>query len=85
MRWSTLVRCAYSAVSTDWRIDLYRIDVATGEAAPIVQPVLAVLTGGPGNDLFFGFNQGWIHEADDLRFQTQDRKVSARLQYTFRF
>ena len=39
----------------------------------------------PGNDLFFAFNQGWIHEEDDLRFRPQDRKVSAKFQYTFRF
>jgi hypothetical protein len=39
----------------------------------------------PGNDFFFAFNQGWIHEEDDLRFMAQDRKVSAKLQYTFRF
>jgi hypothetical protein len=39
----------------------------------------------PGNDLFFALNQGWIHEEDDLRFRPQDRKVSAKFQYTFRF
>jgi hypothetical protein len=39
----------------------------------------------PGNDLFFAFNQGWIHEEGDLRFRPQDRKVSAKFQYTFRF
>jgi hypothetical protein len=40
----------------------------------------------PGNDLFFAFNQGWIHEQDDhLRFRTQDSKVSAKFQYSFRF
>ena len=39
----------------------------------------------PGNDLFFVFNQGWIHEEDDLRFRAQDRKVSAKLQYSIRF
>ena len=40
----------------------------------------------PGNDLFFAFNQGWIHEdGDHLRFRTQDRKVSAKFQYSFRF
>ena len=40
----------------------------------------------PGNDLFFAFNQGWIQEADgNLRFRTQDRKVSAKFQYSFRF
>lgn len=40
----------------------------------------------PGNDLFFAFNQGWIQEdAGNLRFRTQDSKVSAKFQYSFRF
>ena len=41
----------------------------------------------PGNDLFFAFNQGWIQEEDggNLRFRTQDSKVSAKFQYSFRF
>jgi hypothetical protein len=40
----------------------------------------------PGNDLFFAFNQGWIQEdAGNLRFRTQDTKVSAKFQYSFRF
>jgi hypothetical protein len=40
----------------------------------------------PGSDLFFAFNQGWIHEGDDhLRFRTEDSKVSAKFQYSFRF
>jgi hypothetical protein len=40
----------------------------------------------PGNDLFFAFNQGWIQEAgDNLRFRTEDSKVSAKFQYSFRF
>jgi hypothetical protein len=40
----------------------------------------------PGNDLFFAFHQGWIQEdGDNLRFRTQDGKVSAKLQYSFRF
>jgi hypothetical protein len=39
----------------------------------------------PGNDLFFAFNQGWIHEEGNLRFRPMDRKVSAKFQYTFRF
>jgi len=41
----------------------------------------------PGNDLFFAFNQGWIQEDDGgtLRFRTQDSKVSAKFQYSFRF
>ena len=40
----------------------------------------------PGNDLFFAFNQGWIQEdGDNLRFRTQDSKVSAKFQYSFRF
>ena len=40
----------------------------------------------PGNDLFFAFNQGWIHEdGGNLRFRPQDSKVSAKFQYSFRF
>jgi hypothetical protein len=40
----------------------------------------------PGNDLFFAFNQGWIQEdGDNLRFRTEDSKVSAKFQYSFRF
>jgi hypothetical protein len=40
----------------------------------------------PGNDLFFAFNQGWMHEdGGTLRFSTQDTKVSAKFQYSFRF
>ena len=41
----------------------------------------------PGNDLFFAFNQGWIQEDDraSRRFRTEDRKVSAKFQYSFRF
>lgn len=40
----------------------------------------------PGNDVFFAFNQGWIREdVGDLRFRTQDSKVSAKFQYSFRF
>jgi hypothetical protein len=40
----------------------------------------------PGNDLFFAFNQGWIHEdAGNIRFRTQDSKASAKFQYSFRF
>jgi hypothetical protein len=40
----------------------------------------------PGNDLFFAFNQGWIHEdGGSLRFRTEDTKVSAKFQYSFRF
>ena len=40
----------------------------------------------PGSDLFFAFNQGWIHEdGGNLRFRTQDSKVSAKFQYSFRF
>jgi len=41
----------------------------------------------PGNDIFFVFSQGW--EEDDetrgLRFRPTDTKLSAKLQYTFRF
>jgi hypothetical protein len=40
----------------------------------------------PGNDLFFAFNQGWIHEdGGNLRFRAQDSKISAKFQYSFRF
>jgi len=43
----------------------------------------------PGNDLFFAFNQGWVQEEVDddrsLRFRTQDTKVSAKFQYSYRF
>ncbi len=40
----------------------------------------------PGNDLFIVFNQGWIQEtAAGYNFSTQDSKVSAKFQYTFRF
>ena len=40
----------------------------------------------PGNDLFVSFNQGWINrDPGSLRFIAQDTKLSAKLQYTFRF
>ena len=40
----------------------------------------------PGNDLFFVFNQGWIQDPKGgYRFRPQDSKMSAKLQYTFRF
>lgn len=42
----------------------------------------------PGNDLFFAFNQGWVEEQVDdrsRRFRAQDRKVSAKFQYSYRF
>ena len=42
----------------------------------------------PGNDLFIAFNQGWVHEEGEdrtLRFRTQDSKVSAKFQYSYRF
>ena len=42
----------------------------------------------PGNDLFFAFRQGWIQEPQDrgnLRFRTEDTKLSAKFQYSFRF
>ncbi len=48
----------------------------------------------PGNDLFIAFNQGWIQEDEDgaaatgridRRFRPQDTKLSAKLQYSFRF
>ena len=40
----------------------------------------------PGNDLFFVFSRGWRQDPDaDFRFRAQESKVSAKLQYTFRF
>jgi hypothetical protein len=40
----------------------------------------------PGNDLFFVFSQGWVHDTvDDSRFTPQDSKVSAKFQYSARF
>lgn len=39
----------------------------------------------PGSDFPFVFNQGWVHEEDDLRFRPQDSKVPAKIEYTFRF
>lgn len=41
----------------------------------------------PGNDLFVAFNQGWIQEEDGVgrRFRSEDSKVSAKFQYSFRF
>jgi len=35
------------------------------------------------------FNQGWIHDVEDIRsdrrFRPQDTKLSAKFQYSFRF
>ncbi len=40
----------------------------------------------PGNDLFFVFSRGWRQDPDaDFRFREQESKLSAKLQYTFRF
>jgi hypothetical protein len=42
----------------------------------------------PGNDFFFAFNQGWVQEFEEnrnLRFRSQDSKVSAKFQYSYRF
>ena len=42
----------------------------------------------PGSDFFASFQQGWIHEEDDLgdgRFRALDRKTSVKLQYSLRF
>jgi hypothetical protein len=40
----------------------------------------------PGNDLFLVFSQGWIQDSEGgYSFQAQDRKLSTKLQYTFRF
>ncbi len=39
----------------------------------------------PGNDLFLVFNQGWIQdEQNDFKFRMTDRKLSFKIQYTFR-
>ena len=39
----------------------------------------------PGNDIFLVFNQGWVQdELNDLRFRMTDRKLSFKIQYTFR-
>ncbi len=39
----------------------------------------------PGNDIFLVFNQGWIQdEQNDFRFRMTDRKLSFKIQYTFR-
>ena len=44
----------------------------------------------PGNDLFFVFSQGWIHEESEdgtgrLRFRAENRQISTKFQYTLRF
>jgi Domain of unknown function (DUF5916) len=40
----------------------------------------------PGNDVFFVYSQGWIQDpSGGYHFTAQDSKVSAKLQYTFRF
>jgi hypothetical protein len=40
----------------------------------------------PGNDVFFVYSQGWIQDpSGGVHFTAQDSKVSAKLQYTFRF
>ncbi len=40
----------------------------------------------PGSDLYISFHQGWIKEpTGSLRFDTQDTKLSTKLNYTFRF
>lgn len=39
-----------------------------------------------GNDVFLVFNQGWLQdEEDEFNFRTADRKISFKVQYTFRF
>ena len=39
----------------------------------------------PGNDIFLVFNQGWVQdEQNDFRFRMTDRKLSFKIQYTFR-
>lgn len=44
----------------------------------------------PGRDFFFAMNQGWVQEEADndsraLRFRVQDRKISGKFQYSYRF
>ena len=40
----------------------------------------------PGDDVYFVVNQGWIQEpGEELRFRAMDRKISAKVQYAFRF
>ena len=39
----------------------------------------------PGNDVFLVIHQGWVHEPGDRRFKAEDRKVSAKIQYSIRF
>ena len=41
----------------------------------------------PGNDLFFVFGQGWVHDLDRgyREFRRQDSRLATKLQYTFRF
>ena len=42
----------------------------------------------PGNDLFLAFHQGWVQEEGDnrnLRFRSQDTKLSGKFQYSYRF
>lgn len=44
----------------------------------------------PGRDFFFAMNQGWVQEERDtddrtLRFRVQDRKISGKFQYSYRF
>jgi len=40
----------------------------------------------PGNDVFFVFGQGWLQDsAGGFRFRAEESKVSAKVQYTFRF
>jgi hypothetical protein len=40
----------------------------------------------PGTDVFLVFNQGWMQDAaGGYRFSAQDRKLSAKIQYAFRF
>ncbi len=39
----------------------------------------------PGNDIFLVFSQGWAQdEQNDFRFRMTDRKLSFKIQYTFR-
>jgi hypothetical protein len=39
----------------------------------------------PGNDVFLSFHQGWIHEPGERILRAEDRKLSAKVQYSIRF
>jgi hypothetical protein len=87
---SNLIQYDNRSRNLGWQSRIRARSLASGqrEAWPraSAQPALGAWTLRPGNDLFFAFNQGWIHEeGDNRRFRTQDSKVSAKFQYSFRF